>query len=60
MSKMTAVTFRYDKTQDDTMIGLASNQAIASTGIIGAGFPGTATATDNTRTRTAVGLRVNF
>jgi len=60
LSKMTAVTFRYDKTQDDTMIGLASNQAIASTGVIGAGFPGTATAADNTRTRTAVGLRVNF
>ena len=60
LSKMTAVTFRYDKTQDDTMLGLASNQALASSGIVGAGFPGTATASDNTRTRTAVGLRVNF
>jgi len=60
LSKMTAVTFRYDKTQDDSMIGLSSNQALGSTGVMGAGFPGTATASDNTRTRTAVGLRVNF
>ena len=60
LSKMTAVTFRMDKTQDD--IGtMASTQAIAATtGVVGAGFAGTATASDNQRKRTAIGLRVNF
>ena len=59
LSKMTAVTFRMDKTQDD--IGtMTSTQALAATGIVGAGFAGTATASDNQRKRTAIGLRVNF
>ena len=60
LSKMTLLTFRWDKTQDDIGTGLASTQAVSSAGVIGAGFPGTATASDNTRTRSAVGLRINF
>ena len=59
LSKMTALTFRMDKTQDD--IGtMASTQAVSTTNGIGAGFAGGATPSDNQRKRTAVGLRVNF
>ena len=60
LSKMTAITLRWDKTQDDIGTGLTSTQALSTAGIVGAGFAGTNAASDNTRTRAAVGLRVNF
>jgi predicted porin len=61
LSKMTAITFRMDRTNDGAG-KLASDQALTSstTSVVGAGFAGTATASDNQRNRTAVGLRVNF
>lgn len=61
LSKTTALTFRMDRT-DDGAGKLASDQALASstTNVVGAGFPGTATASDNQRNRTAVGLRIGF
>lgn len=59
LSKMTALTFRMDRTTDDAG-KLASNQALGSTGIVGAGFAGGVTASDAQRNRTAVGLRMAF
>ena len=61
LSKMTAITFRMDRTNDGAG-KLASDQAntSATTNVVGAGFAGTSTASDNQRNRTAVGLRVNF
>jgi predicted porin len=61
LSKMTALTFRMDRT-DDGAGKLASDQALtsATTSVVGAGFAGGATAADNQRNRTAVGLRMNF
>jgi len=59
LSKMTAITFRMDRTTDGAS-KLASDQAVtATTNVVGAGFAGS-TASDTQRNRTAVGLRVNF